>query len=319
MANYSDPCDSNLTHQSVAGALRDALFILIASVGVVHNGIFITVARRLEWFKSYQFYLICNQIIADLTTGLICVNSCILTMIHNILDIDLCKFINRSSVFWFILALPFRCALNCSQKSAVIVGFDRLFLIGYPHKWIKLTARYRFALIAVAWVWAIAEEALPIACFLEPTERWDACRDTINDFYKYSWLVNSLVLMIVYTVLASASSTFCERAVYGNKALHVFGSRLDQVQRDIFTRVRLLALLNVGSHMLMILALFLIWFDLSEAMCVALCYTILPIYIFAWRDEKVRDELKKILPCTCGARIFCRKDVECTDVYVIKL
>lgn len=277
--------------------------LIVSLLALFHNILFATIAYRLQWFEFYQFFLICNQVIADIISSIFWILKASVNIIMVNLDcVRISDTCTVSLYLTFLATLPVRISLSASQKAAIGIAIDRLYLLIFPYRWIKRTTQYRVFLIGVAWTWAILQETLPILILSKTllVTDWDL-QNSVVEYLLASSVADSLLLLILYIIAGVVSASFCKRATKGTKNTRVYCSRMEITQRKIVMRVNALAFLTIISHFLMAIVLFttsstiIPWIKFPEAVPIGLSYSIWPLYIFAWRDVKFRRELKKIV------------------------
>lgn len=251
--------------------------------------------------------LICNQLIADLTSSIFCavIFSGGLTYYVTVYHEGHWPELLRVWPYLFLILLPPRIALSASQKSAIMVGFDRIFLLFFPHKWVRMGGRYRNGLVTIVWEWAISQEIWPYDLLYAPssTNSYAPYKKYMIYYYALSAVDISLLLIILYIFIMFASAKFCQRAANGNESIQVYCHGLEETQRTIVARIKILALLTVISHLLMSVAVLSVnslssctsMTVFGTCLPVGLCFTILPLYVFAWKDAVFREELIKVL------------------------
>lgn len=297
MASYLDafiPCEPEYQHREV---LYCSTIGLIASVlGLLHNIVFATVAYRLKWFEFYQFFLICNQIISDITTYIFYIIYSCFSVTLLVLDCENGQLMYDFTVdFSYLTNFPIRVAIIASQKAAIVIAIDRLYLLLRPYRWIRLSVWYRYGLIGVAWTWAIGQEMVAALIFVSSPQVWHS---GLFYYQVSSSAITSLILIILYIITAFVSPSFCKRATRGTSSIRIFCADMETTQRRVIRRVNTLAFLTVSSHILLGLTHFTMnspnaWTAAPIIAAVAIWYGIWPIYIFCWRDKVFRNELKK--------------------------
>lgn len=313
--NDSTDCSSYLPTGEWTLAKPEICFtaaeIIVTLFGILHNSLFLLISYRLKWFKYCQYFLICNQAVADWTSSVFwCFESTrhMITALTDAIPVELngtCQDAVQVAATYFS-DLPASIAINASQKSAIAIGFDRLFLLLFPHTWVKLSVSYRFSLIVIVWLWAVFEQIVPLLyAYVETQGR--GLVDMVAYAIRFNTrvipflqLADSVCLGFLSIAAPFASATFCRRAMNGNGAVSVFCGGMEGVNRRIIKRVNILACLTIVSHLFLSLAIVAITLNLGEpatgiTIPIVLSYAIWPMYIFAWKDDTFRGELKKIL------------------------
>lgn len=267
-----------------------------ATLGFFHNLLFLAVAYQLDWFRFYQFYLISNQIIADIATTFFWgLNSA--GGMATCYWPSLCCSGGLDYVSAALVELPETIALDLCQKSALMIGIDRLFLLLYPLKWIRLTSRYRFLLISIAWTWSIVQKTWPILYSL-----LTHIVDEPHWLYDYMWsscIVVSSFIIIINLIICFSSSSFCSRVINGQTQLSVYWSGMEKYQRKIVVRVGTLSVLTLLSHMCMLLGYLVVFATPQDVgTTLVMLSTIWPLYVCAWKDKRFREKLKIVLRST---------------------
>lgn len=311
----SDSCDKWI-YTNVRSCTPSLFFIAVAIVtffGIVHNALLLTVAYRIKWFRYSQFFLIIFQSIVDLLMSIAwTINSARILSSTNgqMISAFNCVLTNLAPNILFTL----------SQRCALAVAFDRLLSLLFPFRWMRLTDSYRFALIAVGVFGATLQET----CWLYfASAGKDTCTvpesqcyrlpqgglkkgDNLNfSFFigRISDLTSSILIVCFYIVLPCLSATLCKRVICGQENVQVYCNNMEQQQRRILVRVRLMSLATVGTYMCTT-CIGLIFLDCLVSsnsdlytifMALSLLNTVPPLYLFAWKDEAFRCELKQIL------------------------
>lgn len=119
---------SNSTFSCQDGKLEMLITIAVSSfLALIHNALFSVVAYKLNWFNQPQFFLICNQVVVDLTENLFhaLVAAGESTPWYWALARESANLNPRFRVILFLCTLCLNMALDISQKSSLIVAIDR--------------------------------------------------------------------------------------------------------------------------------------------------------------------------------------------------
>lgn len=292
-------CPSNGTKRHPGPVIATGI---IAILGLIHNVLFLIAAARQKWFSTYQYYLICTQVIVHFLVSLAWLLEVALTISPGSLAFD--------ETSCLILAFSVRLLMNASMKSAIIVGVDRFLVVLAPYFWAKLARRYRYGLIAVSWAWAIANESWPFTflpgdpsgCFksdcLGLVQRRIMSHHDVKIFAWIGWSVDTILPVGLYFAIL----IFAERLIMTlhRRCMNVLCSAAleDQVRKQ-HTRLYIMTLGTFITNSFISLGLFLVDIGyMPEVTPVALTYVIWPFYIFAWADQSFRGELKRVLLLT---------------------
>lgn len=330
-----NPCD-DWTYQS-KGLPASPTLIAVAIVGVlgiIHNSFLLVIAYRIQWFRYSQFFLIIFQSLVDLLTSIAWTLEAL-----RILS-TLSTFLPTSSqtitvLNCILINLPANILFTLSQRCVLTVAFDRLFSLLFPFRWMRLTACYRFALIASAVIWATGQESFMLyvagigneTCFIEESQcyRLPQGGSQENDAFMSAFVFGrasdfgaSALIILFYIVIPCLSATICKRVICGQEKVQVYCSNLEKQQRLILVRVRLMSLTTVGTYMCtMCIGLVFVDYLVSSYsmlftifMAISLLNTVPPLYLFAWKDEAFRLQLKQILRQIFGFCVVKKNDTK---------
>lgn len=294
---------------------------IVGLLGIVHNALLLTVAYRIKWFQYSQFFLIINQSMVDLLASIAWTVEAVrilLSTSQQTITVLNCILIN----------LPANILFTLSQRCALTVAFDRLFSLLFPFRWMRLSDFYRFFLIALAVIWATAQESCWLfvagvsneTCFVPESQCYRLPEGGMGqgDGFVASFVFGltsdfgaSALIILFYIIIPCLSATLCKRVICGQENVQVYCSNMEQQQRRILVRVRLMSFATVGSYLCtMCIGLFFTDSVIPNSsvlftifMALSLLNTVPPLYLFAWKDEAFRCELKQILKrifCFCG-------------------
>lgn len=312
------PCDdsSNTTYQSAAMEMLlnlqtgSWLLFVISLIGVINNLILLTIAYRLQWFRQPHYVLILHQSFIDMLNAILMTIEGIYPLIYyytgtpNILSQAVCTG----------LYVPFQIAQDLGQRTSLMVAIDRLVNAIVPFRWAALGYRYRLVMLGIAWTWSIIEETTYLAfvkdvcltvCYSEfsyPSSWWDWVA-TASDTFA------SAAIIIAYIALPPLSGKVLSRL--NCSTLVVAIDNMEQRQQEMVRRVRRLSVLTIISYVCTTFVSFT-WCDITQsvgksmtlyqmafmypfAAVMSALNTVLPLFLFIWREPSVRQQLSQLV------------------------
>lgn len=287
--------------------------LIIGTIGLVNNCILLIVAYRIGWFRHYQFYFVLNQSIVDLLTalGMIAMAARTLAMKYSQTS-DIVRLFDCLLIF-----MPLEILYYCSKRSALTVAIDRFLSIMFPLKWMRLEAKYRYSLIAISWIWAIAQEmgylfftphdVCVTVCFccqnFSVSVAWDTlvrvCDGTIG-----------ILTIVLYLLTPAMAKNMCRRVVSQQKHTVVYCTTMERQERQMAKRVRAVSYVTLITYFCTMSASFLtmeilavyhyatasdtLLLIMSLAMAWMLVNTVPSLYLYAWKDMAFRNMLKSM-------------------------
>lgn len=280
----------------------------VGLVGVINNTLLLLVAHRLQWLYQPQYALIVAQTCVDMLLSVLMIAQSLYplsfyyTGTPNILT-------QAGCVGWYI---PFQIAQDADQRTSLMVAIDRLINAIVPFQWAALGWSYRLIMLGIAWSWALVEELTWLAftedvcvkiCITDsyPSSGWDT-------FVMVSDTLSSAIIIFSYLILPPLSGSVLKRLNCSHLVVAI--DHMEQREREIVRRVRRLSVLTIVSYV----CTTFVGFTLCDIMEMqgnqldeyqkaflepfigVLCSSsaVIPLFLFAWREPSVREQLHKI-------------------------
>lgn len=297
--------------------------LILCIIGFCHNIILLVVAHRIKWFQHCQYFLIVNQTVVDLFTSFIFGFSAIRTLSYSLTQTPDIMTVGNCNLIYLAANILF----TCTQRCALIVAFDRLYSVLFPFSWLRRSEYYRYGLISFAWIMAIWPE---IAWLFSVSLGFDYAGDQYNLYGVPICMPRceanivtgaeilfqienafdnafSILIIVFYIIIPTLSATVCKRVACGQEHVTVYWSGMEQHQRALLNRVKVMSFATVfiylcteftGTFMMDYLPNLFKggdkYFIYPIATAVSMMNTVPSLYVFAWKDDNVRRELKKI-------------------------
>lgn len=289
------------------------VFLIISLLGAINNSILLVVSYHLRWLRLPQYALINMQVFADLMFDITAAGITIYAITYRIMNTPN----TIDQLHCVAIFVPTAIFSATSQRLSLAVAIDRLVNVLFPYNWLALGMTYRLIMIALSFAWGLVQETTWLA-FADENKCVKMCFDYVSYPADVWWatvvtagdMITCGLIVIAYMALPPLSGRIFRR-LNCQRFFLVALSDMEQRERNMVQRVRLMSVLVVTSF-LCTTFIGTVGFDFTPmnandsnvellvfiqpfAGALQSLNTVLPLYLFAWKEESVRNELRAII------------------------